>query len=106
MLKTFFRRARDAKPLFLFAVMIGTLGFLLSFALAWTMWRAEGNLALLLVWIIAVVATAAATRKHLKLRDAIERIYTMNSCMLHTFRHRRSRQRPEVEDVVFREIPH
>lgn len=75
---------------------LGALGFASSFVLAAFLLLREGNPGFFLIWLLAVVATAACMRVHARARRAFERLYA--SCS--------SREMArDVQDVVFRELP-
>jgi len=86
-----------------FGWMLGALGFLFSLALALTMLIRQGSPAFLLIWTVAVLATAACVRAQLRWRKSLERMYSEKN--RRTLYPARRGWRQDVEDISFRDIP-
>lgn len=84
-------------------LIIGALGFLLSFLLALMMLFQQGNPGFLLIWLTAIIATASCMRMHARWRKSFERMYSPE--FVRTLYPSQSRRQHDVEDVVFRDIP-
>lgn len=95
-LQHFFSR----KNLSSLAALSGVIGFVLSLVMALLM--AQGNPAMLVLWVAATLAMLACMRIHRKWRAMFERIYAFQP--VETVLAARKDWRGNVEDVAFREI--
>lgn len=86
-----------------FAALTGALGFMCSLALAFQVLLAQGNPGFLIIWLLAMAATAASLRFDRKWRETFGRIHAMKAARtIHADYRKWTR---DAEDVVFRDIP-
>ncbi|WP_292935235.1 hypothetical protein [Noviherbaspirillum sp.] len=86
-----------------FAALTGVLGFMCSLALALQVLLAQGNPGFLIIWLLAMAATAASLRFDRKWRETFGRIHAMKPARTVHSAHRKWTR--DAVDVVFRDIP-
>ncbi|HYD59811.1 MAG TPA: hypothetical protein VEC35_05630 [Noviherbaspirillum sp.] len=84
-------------------LILGGLGFLLSFVLAMLMLVQKGNPGFLMIWGLTVAITWTCMRAHARMRRSFERMYAPEA--VRVFLPARKGWRHDVEDVAFRDIP-
>ncbi|WP_420472660.1 hypothetical protein [Noviherbaspirillum sp. ST9] len=87
----------------LFGWIAGALGFLLSLALSITVLVRQGNAGFLIIWLVAVIATAACMRANVRWRKSCERMASPE--VIRPGYPARTTWRQSVEDIAFRDIP-